>query len=261
MFMLLHELSHIHHRDTWWILLISALRALYWFNPLVWIGSYYAICDLELRCDEEVLAQCGTDKAPAYAKNLVDTARGSKPQTTYACSTYISRALKERIKAIMKMKKRNLKTQIIGVILLLILISTAIFGMEALVQKDHPVAAELAETMNRTEKTRESSEQAAYEVIGMPTFADNWQMNERGETFGSLDPDAKTVEEAYPDLLGAIGENDVFGYLRLKERLLAQPNPKNFTSDESWPLYAEDGVTIVGRFIPAKADVTHFNQD
>lgn len=181
MFMLLHELSHIHHRDTWWILLISALRALYWFNPLVWIGSYYAICDLELRCDEEVLAQCGTDKAPAYAKKLVDTARGSKPQTTYACSTYISRALKERIKAIMKMKKRNLKTQIIGVILLLILISTAIFGMEALVQ--------------------------------------------------------------------------------IKERLLAQPNPKNFTSDEYWPLYTEDGVTIVGRFIPAKADVTHFNQD
>lgn len=68
-----HELAHIQRRD--WLVHIGAalLRAVYWFNPLVWIACARLRRESEHACDDAVLnlGVEGTD----YATELVDLAR------------------------------------------------------------------------------------------------------------------------------------------------------------------------------------------
>jgi len=68
-----HELAHIQRRD--WLVLMAAelLRAVHWFNPLVWIACRHLRLESERACDDVVL-QHGVE-GPAYATQLLDIAR------------------------------------------------------------------------------------------------------------------------------------------------------------------------------------------
>ena len=71
---LAHELAHVRRND--WLSQLSAelLRALYWFNPLVWLASRRLREESERACDDAVL-ETGVD-APAYATHLLEVAKG-----------------------------------------------------------------------------------------------------------------------------------------------------------------------------------------
>ena len=68
-----HELAHIRRGD--WIVQLSAelLRALYWFNPLLWVACRRLRLESEHACDDEVMSRGveGTD----YATHLIELAR------------------------------------------------------------------------------------------------------------------------------------------------------------------------------------------
>jgi beta-lactamase regulating signal transducer with metallopeptidase domain len=70
---LLHELAHVRRGD--WIvqMLAQLLRAVYWFNPLVWIVCNRLRIESERACDDTVLSQsiCNHD----YAAHLLELAR------------------------------------------------------------------------------------------------------------------------------------------------------------------------------------------
>lgn len=68
-----HELAHIQRGD--WVVLIVAelLRAVHWFNPLVWIACRHLRLESERACDDVVLRQ-GVEGS-AYATHLLDVAR------------------------------------------------------------------------------------------------------------------------------------------------------------------------------------------
>lgn len=70
---LAHECAHIARRD--WALQVSseALRALFWFNPLLWLSCRRLRQESERACDDAVLAQ--GIPAAVYADHLVDIAR------------------------------------------------------------------------------------------------------------------------------------------------------------------------------------------
>ena len=70
---LCHELAHIRRRD--WIVQIAAetLRALYWFNPLLWLACARLRWESERACDDVVL-RMGVPPA-SYARHLIDLAR------------------------------------------------------------------------------------------------------------------------------------------------------------------------------------------
>jgi beta-lactamase regulating signal transducer with metallopeptidase domain len=70
---LTHELAHIGRGD--WVVQISAelLRAVYWFNPLLWIACRRLRLDSEHACDDEVMKR-GVEPSD-YASHLVDLAR------------------------------------------------------------------------------------------------------------------------------------------------------------------------------------------
>ena len=69
---LAHELTHLKHRDTGYLLLISLARSLHWFNPLVWLMARRARQDVELCCDYELLKARDEAGRRAYGRTLLD---------------------------------------------------------------------------------------------------------------------------------------------------------------------------------------------
>ena len=68
-----HEFAHIGRGD--WVVFMAAelLRAVYWFNPLVWIACIRVRQDSENACDDAVLS--AGIAGPDYATHLLDLAR------------------------------------------------------------------------------------------------------------------------------------------------------------------------------------------
>ena len=68
-----HELAHIRRGD--WVVLVAAevLRAVHWFNPLVWIACRRVRQESECACDDAVL-NAGVEGSE-YATHLLDLAR------------------------------------------------------------------------------------------------------------------------------------------------------------------------------------------
>jgi TonB family protein len=68
-----HELAHIRRADWATQLLSEIVRAVYWFNPLVWLVCAQLRAECEVASDDRVLAH-GTDGS-AYASHIVAIAR------------------------------------------------------------------------------------------------------------------------------------------------------------------------------------------
>lgn len=76
-----HELAHVRRHD-WFVQLIGeCARAIYWFNPLVWLACHRLRQESERACDDAVLS-LGVESTE-YAAELLDLARMLK---TSSCS-------------------------------------------------------------------------------------------------------------------------------------------------------------------------------
>ena len=105
-YILLHEGTHIKHRDAWWKLFLAAALCIHWFNPLVWCMYVWANRDLERCCDESVVRRCGLEVRSEYALTLLkweERRSGLLP----LCSNFGTPILKERVVFIMKLKKQS----------------------------------------------------------------------------------------------------------------------------------------------------------
>lgn len=105
-YILLHEGTHIKHRDAWWKLFLAAALCIHWFNPLVWCMYVWANRDLERCCDESVVRRCGLEARSEYALTLLkwEARRGG---LLPLCSNFGTPILKERVVFIMKLKKQS----------------------------------------------------------------------------------------------------------------------------------------------------------
>ena len=73
-FMLLHELQHYRHKDTFIGFLMVISNILYWFNPFVWYTLKEILCDREIACDSAVLQMISADEYQAYGTTLINFA-------------------------------------------------------------------------------------------------------------------------------------------------------------------------------------------
>ena len=99
---LAHELAHIRRGD--WAVQLGAdvLRALFWFNPLMWVATRCLRRDSELACDDTVLG-LGVDGAD-YATQLLDLAKALRsPASALSPGMAMARpsGLERRITAMM----------------------------------------------------------------------------------------------------------------------------------------------------------------
>ena len=103
-FMLKHERAHIKRLDHLWKPIGYVLLSVYWFNPVIWL-AYMLLCrDIELACDERVLAEFGGEARKSYSELLL---RSSVPerQITACPLAFGENSVKERIKNVLTYKK------------------------------------------------------------------------------------------------------------------------------------------------------------
>ena len=99
-----HEQAHIRRKDHWWKPLGFLLLTIHWFNPLMWI-AYMLLCrDIELACDEKVIAELGNEQRADYTQALVACAVNRR--MIAACPLAFGEVgVKERVKSVMNYKK------------------------------------------------------------------------------------------------------------------------------------------------------------
>lgn len=73
-YILQHETTHIRHWDNLWRILAFFIVSVHWFNPLSWLFLKLFLADIELACDECVIAQYSEEQRREYARALVDIA-------------------------------------------------------------------------------------------------------------------------------------------------------------------------------------------
>ena len=79
---LLHELSHLRHRDPLCNFIGQFARTVHWFNPLAWLALAQLRIEQERTCDDDAL--CGGIVASAYAGHLLALANRCQPAASVA---------------------------------------------------------------------------------------------------------------------------------------------------------------------------------
>ncbi len=99
-----HEKTHIRRGDHLWKPLGFLLLSVYWFNPILWV-AYILMCrDIELACDEKVIAKLGESTKKAYSEALINCSAPRRLIT--ACPLAFGEiGVKERIKRVLNYKK------------------------------------------------------------------------------------------------------------------------------------------------------------
>ena len=103
-YVLAHENAHLKRLDNIWKPLGYVVLMVHWFNPLVWI-SYILMCrDIEIACDERVIADKDTEYKKQYATTLLNCSSDRNYVT--ACPLAFGEVgVKQRIKAVLNYKK------------------------------------------------------------------------------------------------------------------------------------------------------------
>ena len=99
-----HEQAHLHRRDHWIKPFAFTLLAVYWYNPLLWVG-YILLCrDIEVACDQRVVRGLDEDTRRQYATALLQC--GVERRSIAACPLAFGEvSIKQRIKSVLNYRK------------------------------------------------------------------------------------------------------------------------------------------------------------
>ncbi|MCH5273968.1 MAG: peptidase M56 BlaR1 [Lachnospiraceae bacterium] len=114
---MLHEKMHIRRADNLWRMLAFLIVAVHWFNPLCWVFLKMFLADLELSCDECVLAKSGDNRAKEYALSLLE----SRQSKTVFTSAFGGAKIRTRIENILSFKKMTWFSLTIFIVLIVII--------------------------------------------------------------------------------------------------------------------------------------------
>lgn len=227
-YVLTHEYYHVRRLDILWKTLMLCAVCIHWFNPFAWSMLVLLNRDLEISCDELVLRHYGenANERKAYAYSLIKMAetRGKSPLIN---SHFSRNAVEERITSIMKYRKASGLAVVVTVVL--------VMGL----------------TMAFTSSgSNDSLRPEVYIPTQEEILEKGYPVNKNGETFG---PNVKDSLDS-PDLELAENEEGIIGYIRQDEvggAMISSPEEaaKYTPKDHYVNMYAEDGQTIVGKFL------------
>lgn len=98
-----HELQHYARGDQFWNIIATVILALFWFNPLTWLGYRRFRQDQELSCDEGVLLNSNKQTKLNYSKALLICSAGQGASQAFGrlSSHYTdSQVVKQRLESI-----------------------------------------------------------------------------------------------------------------------------------------------------------------
>ena len=158
-----HELTHCKRHDIAFKVLLTAVNALHWFNPFVYLMVREANADIELCCDADVLRNADSVQRKAYADSILtsmEREKGFVPVST--CFSHGSiHKMKERLENIVNNEKRRsgivlLAATVVLSVLLGIFVSSGKMGKTAASAMVYPLLEECSyngngELISRTE--------------------------------------------------------------------------------------------------------------
>ncbi|WP_343209769.1 M56 family metallopeptidase [Anaerolentibacter hominis] len=108
-YILRHELIHYRRRDIWYKLLLLTVKAVHWFNPIMWIMTGEAQKDLELSCDSAVVADAGQDERLAYGEAILSGIRQHKTNCSSLSTCFNGgvQTMKKRLRNLMRPGKKK----------------------------------------------------------------------------------------------------------------------------------------------------------
>ena len=123
-YVLAHERHHIRRGDHIVKPLALLLLAVYWWNPAVWLCWVLFCRDMEMSCDEAVLAKLGDSVKAAYSLSLVDFARRSPVALAFG-----EHDAARRVKNVLNWKQA--KPAVVFLALALVALTAAVCGTNA----------------------------------------------------------------------------------------------------------------------------------
>lgn len=106
--LLRHECIHMKQKDTWYKLFMLVCNCLLWFQPLAYLVRYLSYRDIEIACDEAVVAGKSSQERAEYGQFLIDSLKRDSGGS-YAYSAFFlggKKLMKARISAVMEVKRR-----------------------------------------------------------------------------------------------------------------------------------------------------------
>ena len=109
-----HELTHLRRRDIAYKGVLTLACVLHWFNPLVWRMSRLAGENVELCCDDQVVAPMGPGGRGRYGAMLLRAAGGGRRMPLSTCFAAGKGQMRSRIANLFS-KKKNCAPLVAGV--------------------------------------------------------------------------------------------------------------------------------------------------
>lgn len=125
-YVFLHEYVHIRRFNALLKLICTIVLCIHWFNPAVWLMYFLFNRDIELSCDEITVKKSGIGEKADYARTLIEMEENKLFLPSFH-SAFVRNFLKERIIAVMKIKKTAFPAVISGAVLTFALISVFAF--------------------------------------------------------------------------------------------------------------------------------------
>jgi len=129
-----HELTHHRRGDLWTKLLARFANALHWFNPFVYLAVSRFNREMELSCDEKVIAALSEEERVLYGKTMLDivqSCRGREASLTTKFNPK-KKAASERIENILDTKKKKHGIIIICAVVALCLLIGVVIGFKVI---------------------------------------------------------------------------------------------------------------------------------
>ena len=120
MFIFRHELTHYKRGDLWLKLLLTAAKAVHWFNPLVYLMARFAQEDIELACDDAVVRGMDSAQRRAYGETILRSAAAQvKKRALVSCFTGDKETLMRRFEGLFdkRAKKRGVALVVAAAVL------------------------------------------------------------------------------------------------------------------------------------------------
>lgn len=105
-YILLHERYHIKRRDYIIKLVAYLIAIVYWFHPLVWIAYLCMVRDMEMSCDEHVLAVSEEEIRQEYSRSLLAFATNER-RFSLGLLAFGETDTRRRVKYIMNFRKKG----------------------------------------------------------------------------------------------------------------------------------------------------------
>ena len=212
-YILKHERTHIKHGD--WIRKIVgvAVVAVHWFNPLVWLAYVLFERDIEMSCDESVVANMGDDVKQAYTMTLVTYARKNNTKRYlvtplgFSKNSFSKTEVTNRVKNILNFKEGHKITAVVITAALFFVGAACSLNAEEKneetteVSETIVVSSEVTETVSEYDANHTPvSSQVGNKMPDIVSFEPDPEPDSDPDTRNTNEPEPVTDSEPEPDI-------------------------------------------------------------